>query len=142
MDKFTSNKVFKRYLFAGSLIVLFLGTLVMTNNVLATVPCMDRIEYTCTAVETTGVTPTNNWDLCASLCIIDSEYAYLDAAPYFHCNLGFVSPKLLLGSGASIIEGGCSVNLNGRSMTLDMVDKMDNSTVHLNCTPCSGCCPP
>ena len=137
-----NSKGFQKYLIAGALIVLFLGTLAMTSNATALPSCIERIEYTCNAVETTGGTPADSWDLCTSLCIIDNEYAYLDAAPYFHCNLGFVNSKELLGSGASIIEGGCFVNLNGRSMTLDMVDEMDNSIVHLNCTPCNGCCPP
>ena len=139
MDKFTCSKSYQKYLFAVSLMVLFLVTPVITHNVRAS-SCLDTIEYTCTAVETTGGILTDRWDLCTSLCIIDTEYAYLDAAPYFHCNLGFVSQKQLLGSGASIIEGGCSMNLNGRSMTLDMVDAVGSRTVHLNCTQCNGCC--
>jgi hypothetical protein len=141
MDKFNSSKGFKWYLFTGALMVLFLGTLAMTNNVSAKV-CMDTIEYTCTAVETSGGTLADSWELCTSLCIIDNDYAYLDADPYFNCNLGFVSPKQLLGSGASIVEGGCSVSFNGSSMTVDMVDIIDNSILHLNCAPCNGCCPP
>ena len=141
MNKFNSIKGFKRYVFAGSLILPFLGTLFMTSNVFANA-CIDRKQYTCTAVETCGGEITDSWEMCTSLCIQNDEYAYLDAAPYFHCNLGFVNSKELLGSGASIIEGGCSVNFKGRSMTVDMVDTTENCIVHSNCTPCDGCCIP
>src|SRR4030042_129552 len=142
MNKCNSSKGFKRYVFAGSLILLFIGTLIMTNNVLAGAVCSDLREYRCNATETCGGEITDSWEImCTSLCVQNDEYAYLDAAPYFHCNLGFVNSKKLLGSGASIIEGGCSVNFKGRSMTVDMVDKMDDCVVRLKCTPCDGCCP-
>ncbi len=141
MDKFNSNKGFKRHVFISSLILLFLGTLVITSNVLANA-CIDLKEYTCTAVKTCGGEITDSWEMCTSLCIKANEYAYLDGAPYFHCDLGFVNTRKLLGSGASIIEGGCSVNFKGRSMTLDMVDTVGGSIIHLRCTPCDGCCTP
>jgi len=139
MNKFNRSKGFKRHVFIGSLVLLFLGTLIMTNNVLA-IDCTDLKQYTCTAVEKCGGEITDSWELCTSLCIQSDGYAYLDAAPFFHCNLGFVNTKKLLGSGASIIEGGCTVEFDGRSMTLDMVDEMENCIIHLRCTPCDGCC--
>jgi hypothetical protein len=141
MNKFNSSKGFKRHVFTGSLVLFFLGTLAMTTNVFAF--CPDLRQYSCTAVKTCGGVFTDSWEIpCTSLCIIDDNYAYLDAVTYFHCNLGFVNSKKLVGSGASIIEGGCSVNLKGMSMTVDMVDTSENSIVHLNCTPCDGCCIP
>ena len=141
MNKFNSIKGFKRYVFAGSLILPFLGTLFMTSNVFANA-CIDRKQYTCTAVETCGGEITDSWEMCTSLCIQNDEYAYLDAAPYFHCNLGFVNSKELLGSGASIIEGGCSVNFKGRSMIVDYIPLIGATgcKYHFQCTPCDGCC--
>ena|SRR4030042_1080652 len=143
MDKFNSIKGFKRHVFTGSLVLLFLGTLIMTHNVLAKV-CIDTKEYSCTAVKTCGGVFTDSWEIpCASLCIIDDNYAYLDTDPtYFHCNLGFVNSKKMLGSGASLVEGGCSVTFKGRSMTVDMADRNDNCIIHSNCKPCDGCCIP
>src|SRR4030042_4102105 len=144
MDKFTSIKGFKRHVFTGSLVLLFLGTLIMTHNVLAKV-CIDTKKYSCTAVKTCGGVFTDSWEIpCASLCIIDDNYAYLDAVTYFHCNLGFVNAKKLVGSGASIFEGGCSVTFKGRSMTIDIADKqgVGDCKIHSSCTPCNGCCTP
>src|SRR4030042_3465389 len=135
MDKFNSSKGFKKYVFAGSLILLFLGTLIMTSTVLAGF-CPDLREYTCIATETCGGEITDSWEMCASLCIQNDGYAYFDADPDFHCNLGFLNSRELLGSGASIIEGGCFVNFSSRSITLDIVDIMENCIIHSKCKQC------
>jgi hypothetical protein len=144
MDKFNSSKGFRRHVFIISLIFFLLSTLITVNNLLAgTVTCQGFKEYSCTAVEKCDGEPVDSWEVpCASLCTQPDGYVYLDAVTYFHCNLGFVNSKKLLGSGATIIEGGCSVNLEGRSMTVDIVDTdaIGNCVVHLNCTPCNNCC--
>jgi|SRR4030042_6316111 hypothetical protein len=140
MVKSNKCKSFKRYLFAGSLILLFIVTLVMTSNVLA--GCPDFREFTCTITETYGGETLNIWEEgCANLCVVN-DYATLNpSVGGFSCQLIFLNGKNLLGIGTNATLGGCSVNFRGRSMTADFADPDIKHIYHLKCTPCDGCCP-
>lgn len=130
----------KRYLFAVSMMLFFLSTLVMSNNVLA--GCSDYRDFVCTEIYTNleGQFASMNEEVCLSLCN-DPGDRYLEASG-FKCNLGVVSSKNMVGSG-SFIPGtdnmGCYVKFLGRSMIAYLrVGAPNNSMVKYKCInkPC------
>src|SRR4030042_6759 len=115
MVKSNKCKNFKRYVFIGSLILLFLVTLAMTNNVFAS--CPDLRQFNCTVTEIIGGEIVNSYDECFNLCNY-GDYATLNSG-CFSFNLKFLDSKNLLGIDANDPVGGCSVKFKGRSMTID-----------------------
>jgi hypothetical protein len=139
MVKSNNCKSFKRYVFAGSLILLFLGTLIMTNNVLAGV-CPDLRQFNCTVTETCSGEIVNIYEECFNLCINDDSASLSSVNFYF--NLKFLNSKNLLGTDTYSPVGGCSVNFKGRSMIVDYIPLIGATgcKYHFQCTPCDGCC--
>ena len=133
----------KRYLFAVSIMLFFLGTLVMSNNTWASCPNLQ--QYQCTVAFSCGDEILSEWEDCVEICNYEDGSAILNGT-YFACELGgrslFSSEKTFVGWGTSwATDVGCFVNLRGRSMTIDLYYGegawcMDN----LRCTPCDGCC--
>jgi len=128
----------KRYLFAISLILLFLGTLIMTNNAWSV--CTDYRHYECDfTVTDNGVIIATGVE-CVDLCNDPGNrdiYGFL-----WGCYLGAISPKEMLGSGNSLLgDIGCSVDLYGKSMTATVYEEYNDHLMHLRCKPCVVCCP-
>jgi len=139
MVKSNKCKSFKRYLFAGSLILLFLVTLAMTTNVFAV--CQDSRDFNCTVTETCSGEIVSTYEECFNLCIFDDSASLSSGC--FNFNLKFLNSKNLLGIDANYPVGGCSVNFKGRSMIIDYMP-LNVSTgcrFHFQCKPCDGCCP-
>ncbi len=140
MVKSNNSQGFKRYLFSGSIILLFLGTLAMTTNVLAS--CPDLREFNCIKTETCNGTVVNIGEECFYLCIFDDSASLYSGC--FNFTLKFLNSKNLLGTDTNFPAGGCSVNFKGRSMIVDYMPLigLTGCKYHFQCTPCNGCCTP
>ena len=138
MVKSNKCKSFKRYLFAGSLLLLFLVTLAMTTNVFA--KCQDSREFNCTVTETCSGEIVDIYEECVNLCINDDSASL--SSGHFYFTLKFLNSKNLLGTDTYYPVGGCSVNFKGRSMIVDYIPLIGATgcKYHFQCTPCDGCC--
>ena len=128
MVKSDNSKGFQRYLFAVSLIVLFLGAMAMTTNAFV---CSDLREFNCTATQTCHGEIVSIYDDCLSLCIDGDSASLADGC--FSCTLTLLNSRTLLGT-----------NLRGRTMTVDYLPIIGATGCRTNfrCTPCDGCCSP
>src|SRR4030042_2019991 len=117
MVKSNKCKSFKMYLFAGSLILLFIVTLAMTTNVFAGAPCPDLRQFNCTVTETCNGEIVNSYEECFNLCNY-GDYATLNSG-CFSFNLEFLNSRNLLGIDNDLNPpvGGCFFTFKGRSMT-------------------------
>jgi hypothetical protein len=139
MKKWNNITGFKSYLFTVSLALFLLGTLVMTNNVLAS--CPDQIQYECTGIETQYGEVTEIYDTCVYSCTYGFEVdLYGD---WFSCYLYPINSKNLLGT-ANTMDGwaGCSVEFRGKSITtkLTYIQEDEGYIDIIKCKPCDNCC--
>jgi hypothetical protein len=141
MVKSNNSKRAKGYLFACSLMVLFLGTLSMMTNVLAGT-CPDSRDFNCSVIETCSGGSVNIFDECMNLCIFDDSATLSSGC--FNFTLKFLDSKTLLGTDRNSPTGGCSVNFQGRSMTVEYMPLIGATgcKYNMHCTPCDGCCSP
>src|SRR4030042_6570115 len=139
MVKFNKCKSFKRYLFAGSLLLLFLGTLAMTTNVFAV--CQDLRQFNCTVTKICSGEIVDISEECANLCI-SGDTAYLYSAS-FYFQLRFLDSESLLGTDSSYPVGGCYVRYKSRDMKEGSMKVYyipligaTGCKYHFQCTPC------
>jgi hypothetical protein len=129
----------KSYLFTVLLMLFFLGTLVMTNNAWAP-PMGDCQDYWCTYIDICGGEVVDIDDECATLCT-DGFQGNIGGG-WYGCDLMAINTKNLLGEGGSSVgDAACSVNLLGKSMTLELALTDYNCITRYKCVPCDGCCP-
>ena len=140
MVKSDNSKGFQRYLFAVSLIVLFLGTMAVTAD--AFVVCPDSHEFSCSVTETCSGGSVDIFNECVDLCFVDDSATLSSGSFYF--SLTFLNSKTLLGTDANFPPGGCLVNFKGTSMMIEYMPLMGATGCKYNfhCTPCDGCCTP
>jgi len=131
----------KSYLFTVLLILLFIGTLVMTNNAWA-VP-MNCQDYQCTGTYSQYGVVISTYDTCVELCTGGDPYNLYGL--WFFGYLYPIDSKNFLGT-ASSVDGwaGCSVERKGRTITVQLTYmQQDNGYIDIiRCTPCNDCCEP
>ena len=141
MKKLSNITGFKSYLFTVSLVLFFLGALVMTNNVLAA--CTNNQQYSCYGILTyDGEIVADDDDSCIYLCLDNFEVdLYYD---YFHCYLFPTDSKHMLGTvyDPAFHWGGCSVERRGGTL-ITKVTYVENGEGYIGivkCKPCNDCC--
>ena len=138
----------KNYFFIVFLILLFLGTLVLTNNALAS--CDIQQDYNCTYVYTCDGVVQDTGSTCVDLCTWYNSNSYMTDFDYFSCILTQLTPKYLLGEGSSPSDGnlGCLVEIKGKkdlliiNLTSACPSVFNSCIYNLKCSPCNGCCSP